>query len=62
MSGAFGTVSLADYARFIEIHTRHHCKQMPAALFAGMFGFTKKDFFDLGASRTEVEAAPSVKF
>ena len=37
-------------------------QQMPAVLFAGMFGFTKKDFFDLGASRTEVEAAPSVKF
>ena len=35
---------------------------MPAALFAGMFGFTRKDFFDLGASRAEVEAAPSVKF
>ena len=31
-------------------------QQMPAALFAGMFGFTRKDFFDLGASRTEVEA------
>src|ERR1700747_493698 len=37
-------------------------QQMPAALFAGMFGFTRKDFFDLGTSRTEVEAAPSVKF
>src|SRR6186713_143557 len=37
-------------------------QQMPAALFAGMFGFTKKDFFDLGASRTEVEAVPTVKF
>ena len=37
-------------------------QQMPAVLFAGMFGFTKKEFFDLGASRTEVEAAPSVKF
>jgi LemA protein len=35
-------------------------QQMPAALFAGMFGFPKKDFFDLGASRTEVEAAPQV--
>ena len=34
-------------------------QQMPAALFAGMFGFTRKDFFDLGASRTEVEAAPN---
>ena len=37
-------------------------QQMPAALFAGAFGFTRKDFFDLGASRTEVEAVPQVKF
>jgi LemA protein len=37
-------------------------QQMPAVLFAAMFGFTAKDFFDLGTSRTEVEAAPSVKF
>ena len=37
-------------------------QQMPAALFAGTFGFTRKEFFDLGASRTEVEAAPAVKF
>ena len=37
-------------------------QQMPAALFAGTFGFTRKDFFDLGASRTEVEAVPTVKF
>ena len=37
-------------------------QQMPAALFAGTFGFTRKEFFDLGASRTEHEAAPSVKF
>src|SRR5271170_1426587 len=37
-------------------------QQMPAALFAGTFGFTRKEFFDLGASRTEVEAAPTVKF
>jgi DinB family protein len=28
-SGAFGRVSVADYARFIELHTRHHCRQMP---------------------------------
>jgi hypothetical protein len=28
-SMTFGTVSVADYARFIEIHTRHHCRQMP---------------------------------
>jgi LemA protein len=37
-------------------------QQMPAVLFAGTFGFTRKDFFDLGTSRAEVEAAPSVKF
>ena len=27
-SGAFGVVSLADYAKFMELHTRHHCRQM----------------------------------
>ncbi len=37
-------------------------QQMPAALFAGMFGFTRKDFFDLGADRTAVEQVPTVKF
>jgi hypothetical protein len=31
-SGAFGRIPLVDYARFIEIHTRHHCKQMPVAM------------------------------
>src|SRR5215469_9889594 len=37
-------------------------QQMPAVLFAGALGFTRKDFFDLGTSRAEVEVAPSVKF
>ena len=37
-------------------------QQMPAALFASMFGFTRKEFYDLGASRTQVEAVPTVKF
>jgi LemA protein len=37
-------------------------QQMPAAMFAGTFGFTRKDFFDLGTSRADVETAPSVKF
>src|SRR5262244_4114920 len=35
-------------------------QQMPAALFAGMFGFTRKEFYDLGASRAQVETVPSV--
>ncbi len=30
-SSAFGIIAVADYARFIEIHTRHHCKQMGTA-------------------------------
>ena len=30
-SGAFGRVPLADYVRFMEVHVRHHCRQMPAA-------------------------------
>jgi len=29
-SRTFGTVGVIDYARFMEVHTRHHCKQMPA--------------------------------
>jgi len=31
MSPIFGTVTVEDYARFQEVHTRHHCKQMPGA-------------------------------
>jgi len=30
-SGAFGNVSVADYARFTELHTRHHIKQIQVA-------------------------------
>jgi LemA protein len=37
-------------------------QQFPAALFAGMFGFTQRSFFDLGDERKAVEAAPQVKF
>lgn len=37
-------------------------QQLPAALFAGAFGFTPKEFFDLGASRPTVEQTPQVKF
>lgn len=31
-SPAFGTLSVEDYARFVELHTRHHTKQMPVIL------------------------------
>jgi hypothetical protein len=31
-SGAFGKVSVEDYARFTELHTRHHTHQIPIVL------------------------------
>jgi len=37
-------------------------QQFPAALFAGMFGFAPRTFFDLGEDRKAVEQAPQVKF
>jgi LemA protein len=37
-------------------------QQLPAALFAGALGFTRKEFFDLGETRGQLEQAPSVKF
>jgi LemA protein len=37
-------------------------QQFPAALFAGSFGFHEHVFFDLGETRAQLEAAPSVKF
>ncbi len=37
-------------------------QQIPAAMFAGMFGFTQRQFFDVGEDRAQLEQAPSVKF
>jgi LemA protein len=37
-------------------------QQFPAALFAGMFGFTARQFFDLGEERKTLDQAPQVKF
>ncbi len=37
-------------------------QRFPAALFAGMFGFTQHSFFDLGDDRKAAEQAPQVKF
>ena len=31
VSTGFGKLSIEDYARFLALHTRHHCKQMPGA-------------------------------
>ena len=37
-------------------------QQFPAALFAGVFGFHERTFFDLGEERARLEVAPNVKF
>ena len=37
-------------------------QRMPAAMFAASFGFTPRQFFDLGEERKEVGEAPQVKF
>jgi len=37
-------------------------QRFPTALFAGAFGFSQKDFFDLGDDRKAVTDAPQVKF
>ena len=37
-------------------------QRFPAALFAGMFGFTQKQFFDVGEERAALNQAPQVKF
>jgi LemA protein len=37
-------------------------QRFPAALFAGAFGFSQQDYFDLGADRQTETAAPDVKF
>jgi LemA protein len=37
-------------------------QQFPAVLFAGMFGFSERAFFDVGEDRAALNTAPSVKF
>ena len=37
-------------------------QQFPAVLIAPMFGFSQRTFFDVGADREAVAAAPQVKF
>jgi len=37
-------------------------QQFPAVLFAASFGFTQKEFFDLGEERAAMTQAPQVKF
>src|SRR5262244_3228886 len=37
-------------------------QQFPATLFAGMFGFGPREFFDVGDERKTLDQAPQVKF
>jgi len=37
-------------------------QQFPAALFASMFGFGPREFFDVGEDRKTLDQAPQVKF
>ena len=37
-------------------------QQFPAALFAGIFGFAPREFFDVGEERKTLDQAPQVKF
>jgi LemA protein len=37
-------------------------EQFPAALFASSMGFTRREFFDLGETRPQLEQTPQVKF
>jgi LemA protein len=37
-------------------------QRFPAALFAGMLGFSQRDYFDLGETRSQLQEPPSVKF
>ncbi|HEV7802506.1 MAG TPA: LemA family protein [Burkholderiales bacterium] len=56
---------IADSRRFFNNAVQEYntgIEQFPAALIAGPFGFSRRDFFDLGESRTVVEQAPQVKF
>jgi len=34
-------------------------QQFPAAVFAGIFGFHERTFFDVGTDRPQLEQAPS---
>jgi LemA protein len=37
-------------------------EQFPAAVIAGPLGFTRREFFDLGEARGQIEQTPQVKF
>ena len=67
LQGELGDIEnkLAASRRFFNNAVQEYntgIQQFPAALFAGMFGFHSKTFFDLGEQRAAIDQAPSVKF
>jgi LemA protein len=56
---------LASSRRFFNNAVQEYntgIQQFPAAIFAGIFGFSQRPFFDVGGDRAQLEQAPSVKF
>ena len=56
---------LASSRRFFNSAVQEYntgIEQFPAALFASIFGFGHRTFFDVGEQRAQLEQAPSVKF
>ena len=67
LQGELGDIEnkLAASRRFFNNAVQEYnpgIQQFPAALFAGLFGFSAKTFFDLGEQRAALDQAPSVKF
>jgi LemA protein len=56
---------LAASRRFLNNAVQEYntgIQQFPAALFAGIFGFAPREFFDVGEERKTLDQAPQVKF
>ena len=56
---------LASARRFFNNAVQEYntgIQQFPAALFAAMFGFGPREFFDVGDERKTLDQAPQVKF
>ena len=67
LQGELGDIEnkLAASRRFFNNAVQEYntgIQQFPAALFAPIFGFSQRPFFDVGPDRAQVEQAPSVKF
>ena len=67
LQGELGDIEnkLAASRRFFNNAVQEYntgIQQFPAVLIAGAMGFSERSFFDVGADRAAVQAAPEVKF